>query len=492
MTNALTVPVAPGEPQPADAELRLPRAPGVIRRWLAAHPRFVDWFIVGGYLFGCALVISVDVFSGIVIDSLDAADPAAAEYLQARSAYLQWPWLLLSLLLIAVTAIALRLRRRYPLAGLVVVCAVLFFEQGLLVGPNSVALVFLLYAVPVYRGVAAGWLGLGVALVTNLVLVQLTGGASTGLIGPAGIVIAEGPFGLAERVALHTANAVWLLAVLMVGINLGNRRRYVAALIDRAHQLAREREQRAQLAAAAERARIAREMHDVVAHSLSVVVTLSEAASVAADTQPEAAKRAMERAAETGRAALMEMRRLLGVLAEDGADGASSPVAALAPQPGLAQLSELVASFAEAGLSVAFAERGEPRGDAQQQLAVYRIVQEGLTNALRHAGPGARVELTIAHDTRASTVEVVDSGPAGGGPAGGAVARGIPGSGRGLDGLAERVRLFGGELERGPRGPGWRLFASVPVSPVPVSPAAGSEAGEATDAAAAAGRENDG
>lgn len=458
------------EPRTPEVDLRLPRPPGVIRRWLASHPRFVDWIIVGGYLFGCALAVAVDVVLGISIDSLTAVDPAAADVVESRGAALRWPWVLVSAALVAVTAVALRFRRRFPLAGLVVVCAVLLFEQGILAGPNSVALIFLLYAVPVYRSVAAGWLAFGIALVTNLLLVQLTGGANTGLIGPSGLSIGEGPFGLAERITVATANSVWLLAVLMVGINLGNRRRYVAALIDRAHQLVREREQQAALAAAAERGRIAREMHDVVAHSLSVVVTLSEAASVTVDTQPAAAALAMRRAAETGRTALVEMRRLLGVLAE-GSDGAAD-AAGLVPQPGVAELGELVASFAETGLQVAFAERGVAHGDATQQLAVYRIVQEGLTNALRHAGAGTAVELTVTHTAGETRIEVRDSGPAPGESVDGPGATAIPGSGRGLDGIAQRVRLFGGSVDTGPHGTGWRLLAVVPVGDAGRAPTA--------------------
>ncbi|MBL5975544.1 MAG: two-component sensor histidine kinase [Candidatus Leucobacter sulfamidivorax] len=476
MTDALNAPVAeaaPGEPQPAEAELRLPRAPGVIRRWLAAHPRLVDWTIVGGYLFGCVLVIVVDIGLGFSAEALSEIDPAAAEYIVQRGAYLQWPWVIVSVTAVAVTAVALRLRRRLPLAGLIAICVVLLFEQGLLAAPASIALAFLLYAIPVYRGVAAGWLGFGIALVTSLITVQVTGGSGTGLIGPAGLMIAEGPFSTADRVGVNVLNALWLLAVLMVGINLGNRKRYVAALIDRAHQLAREREQRAQLAAAAERARIAREMHDIVAHSLSVVVTLSEAASVAIESQPVAAKQAVERAAETGRHALVEMRRLLGVLGDEAGGGsATAPqgLAPRAPQPGVAQLPELVAGFVDAGLRVTVTEQGVPLGDATQQLAVYRIVQEGLTNALRHAGPGAAVELLLEHGAERTRIEVVDGGPVSLAsprpPQGRGASAGtpIPGSGRGLAGAAERARMFGGELESGPRGAGWRVAAEVPLA----------------------------
>lgn len=492
----------------------LPRPPGVFRRWLAAHPRLVDGCIVGCYLFGCALVVVFDLVSGTVIGSLPEVDPEAAAAVQERGGYLTWPWVLVSALIVAVVAVALAYRRRFPLAGVAAVSLLLFFEQGLLVAPNSVAIVFLLYAVPVYRGVRSGWIALGIAVLASSVSTLLTGGTGTGLFGPAGIALRGDSVSGSDQIAVGIANGLWLLAVLMIGINLGNRRRYVEALIDRAHQLAREREQRARLAAAGERARIAREMHDIVAHSLSVVVTLSEAAAVAIDTRPDAAKHALERSAETGRQALIEMRRLLGVLNDDSAELASEPSPAsssttssaasagegavradsglsYAPQPGLMQLPELVSSFADAGLDVSLTQEGSPTGDAQQQLAVYRIVQEGLTNALRYAGRSASVEVTVAHAGDGGTrIAVIDSGPPGVEPqssAGSRVAAGsgasterwatedstaaqpgslheaaIPGSGRGLAGSAARARMFGGSLDAGPHGRGWRLAAVVP------------------------------
>lgn len=449
---------------PGDAELRLPRPPGVFRRWLAAHPRVVDGVIVGVYLFGCTLMVAIELFAGFVAPSFDGVEPSAAEEMRGIVAHLTWPWILVSVLIVAIVALALAYRRRFPLAGLAAVSLLLFLEQGLLVLPNSVALVFLLYAVPVYRGVRAGWAGYGFAVAANTVLLMVTGSGVTGAIGPAGIV-ASGAYAPGERVVVAIVNALWLLAVLMIGINLGNRRRYVEALIDRAHQLAREREQRAQLAAAAERARIAREMHDIVAHSLSVVVTLSEAASVAAESQPAAARQAMERAAETGRAALVEMRRLLGVLnegegAEDQGDATSG--ALRSPQPGMREVQELVDGFREAGLRVVLTEQGVRAGDATQQLAVFRILQEALTNALRHAGPGASAEAVLEHSAEGTRIEVVDSGR----PEGAAEsAPALAGSGRGLAGARQRARVFGGELEAGPRGRGWRVSAFVPIVP---------------------------
>ena len=464
------------------AELRLPRPPGVFRRWLAGHPRAVDWIIVGTYLFGCAMMLAFEVISGYVARTFpEDLDPEAAASMNQFSSTLGWGWSLVRLLIVATTAAALATRRRFPVAGVIVVSLLMVFEQGMLVAPNSIAVVFLLYAVPVFRGVRLGWIAFGCAAVLHT-LPLLFSGSGGGLIGPAGFMVA-GDLDLRSGIVLAVLNVLWLLAVLMIGINLGNRRRYVEALIDRAHQLAREREQKAQLAAAAERGRIAREMHDIVAHSLSVVVTLSEAASVSVESQPQAAKRAMERAAETGRSALVEMRRLLGVLNTEEGGETEAP---RAPQPGASQLQGLIEGFRQAGLRIAATEQGVPAGDAAQQLAVYRIVQEGLTNSLRYAGRGAEVRLTLEHSPGGTRIEVVDSRVPPGAPGavasdaedeggdGGGASEGpgedravagtaIPGSGRGLAGARERARMFGGSLDAGPHGTGWRLSANVPI-----------------------------
>ena len=481
MTLPPSAPADPAQPQltEEDSELRLPRPPGVFRRWLAAHPRLVDWVIVGCYLFGCMLMMLIDGFSGYAAESFGDIPADTAEQMTARSSYLGTPVLLLALLTIAIVAVALVFRRRYPFIGLIVITLLLWIDFGALSFANSVALVFLLYAVPVYRSQRAGWFAYGSTLLSHVLYLfaayatQRSVSAGDGIrisqnAGSGNVFLAQGPQSLGETIGMSVMTALWLLAVLMVGINVGNRKRYLAALIDRARQLAREREQRAELAAAAERARIAREMHDIVAHSLSVVVTLSEAASVAIDAQPVAAKQAMDRAAETGRSALTEMRRLLGVLNEDRGDEADRS-APLAPQPGVAQLPELIAGFVDAGLSVTVVEQGVPAGDAAQQLAVYRIVQESLTNALRHAGHGATATVTITHAAEETRIEVVDSGPVGADPAvgGSAESRGIPGSGRGLAGAAQRAAVFGGTLDAGPHGRGWRLTASVPICQEP-------------------------
>ena len=447
----------------SEAEVRLPRPPGVIRRALAAHPLAVDVFIVVWYFIGTGIGVLLDIangwsFSGGTYESWTAPG------------HLVWPLVLITIVRTLVIGAALLYRRRFPLLGLIAVVVAMFGPQGAMELANGVAVLFLIYAVPVYRSVPAGWVGYGIAVVGSILQLLLPFNR-IGVSGP-GIFVASGDpatdpvaqigVGSAtENVLLIIMNAVWYLAILMLGINLGNRRRYVQAIIDRAHQLVRERDQRAQLAVAEERSRIAREMHDIVAHSVSVMIALSEGAARAAETAPEAAADAMRRSAETGRTALAEMRRLLGALHSSGETAAE-----LVPQPGVDQLPGLVSGFRDAGLQVDFSllGLGEGAGDRGQELAVYRVVQEGLTNVLRYAGTGARATVSVDRAADRTTVEVRDYGRAPGAPE---PVSGI-GSGRGLAGLAERARVFGGRIESGPvdaeKGGGWRLWAVLPLS----------------------------
>jgi signal transduction histidine kinase len=253
------------------------------------------------------------------------------------------------------------------------------------------------------------------------------------------------------------------LVAIAIGTSVRNRRLHVAALVDRANALAVEREQGAQLAAAAERARIAREMHDVVAHSLSVMIALADGAGAALDRAPDRAREALDELSGTGRAALADMRRVLGALRDPGAP--TDPGAPLDPQPGSLDLGRLVERFRTAGVPVRWTSTGPPLPpDAGLQLAVYRIVQESLTNVLRHAPGSARVEVVVASAPGRVDVTVTDAGsPAGGsGGAGGAAGTGsAAGSGRGLIGMRERAAVYGGRVEAGPHDGGWRVHAAL-------------------------------
>ncbi|WP_449277520.1 sensor histidine kinase [Leucobacter sp. GX24907] len=438
------------------AEARLPRPPGVLRRAMAAHPTAVDVWIVVWYVIGCVIGSSLDAIS--VAAPIGNMDPTS--WFGVPS-YLAWPWWPIAVVRVAVVATALFLRRRYPLAGLVVVTLAQFVDHGIQGLATSVVLFFMIYAVPVFRSVAAGWIGYGIAVVGSIAATlasALTEGRA-GELPPAAVLAAgtDPTFDLAETILLSAMTAVWYLAILLLGINLGNRRRYLEAVIDRANQLARERDQLARLAVAEERSRIAREMHDIVSHSVSVMIALSEGAARTASVAPEAAADAMSRSAETGRTALAEMRRMLGALNDQSGEAVE-----LAPQPGVEDLPKLVAGFREAGLTVELEVHGEASGDRGQDLAVYRIVQEALTNALRYAGQGSQAVVTIGRHPDRTEVEVRDSGP----PAGSDAPRSGLGSGQGIAGLRERVRMFDGELQAGSDagGQGWILRAALPVS----------------------------
>src|SRR3712207_4404448 len=203
---------------------------------------------------------------------------------------------------------------------------------------------------------------------------------------------------------------------------------------NRRRRIVRDREVAAREAVTAERAAIARELHDVVAHHMSVMVVQAGAARTVVGADPEAAADALRQIEASGRTGLAEMRRLLEVLKADGASGERTP------QPGLAQLDDLLASMRATGLPVEAVVEGEPRPlPPGVDLSAYRIVQEALTNALRHAG-GASARVLLRYEPDALEIEVVDDG------------RGsVDGSegGHGLIGMRERVQLFGGDLTTG-------------------------------------------
>jgi signal transduction histidine kinase len=238
----------------------------------------------------------------------------------------------------------------------------------------------------------------------------------------------------------------------VMGVNVRNRRALLASLEERAVRLERERDQQGRLAAGAERARIAREMHDIVAHNLSVMIALADGAAYAVRDAPDRAEDAMQRASRTGRQALNEMRRLLGVLREDTA------AQDLAPQPGLDAIDTLVEQVRGTGLPVRYEVSGTPSEaiPAGLQLAVYRIVQEALTNTLKHAGPDAGAQVTLTFGAQDVGVEVVDDG----GPAGPVAAAD---EGGGLRGMRERAAVYDGTVASGPRpdGEGWRTAATL-------------------------------
>jgi len=251
------------------------------------------------------------------------------------------------------------------------------------------------------------------------------------------------------------ANFVVFGTAWILGDNVGTRRKYVAELEDKALRLEAEREAQAKRATVEERTRIARELHDVVAHSVSVMTVHAGAARRLLDQAgaDPVVREAMATVEATGREALTELRRAVGVLREDGES------AGLGPQPGVADLASLVARAQEAGLSVELAVEGEPRAlPSGVDLSAYRIAQEALTNAFKHAGP-AHAVVRVCYGPDALEVQVIDDGR-------GAAANLSPvGGGNGLVGMRERVALFGGDLRAGPRsGGGYEVKARLPIS----------------------------
>jgi signal transduction histidine kinase len=329
-------------------------------------------------------------------------------------------------------------RRRWPVAVFALIAAIAFAQwlaDELAFG--DAALLVALYGVAVSQPrrvalAAAAVVALGVLLAN---LRWAPGNGLRGFVGLSGL-----------------ATAAYVL-----GTSTRTRRALVASLHERAERLERERDQQGQLAAAAERARIARELHDVVAHNVSVMIALSDGASYALDEDPARAKSAMRTASRTGRQALAELRRLLGVLRDGDGD------AQFAPQPGLAQLDQLLQDVRSAGLPVSYEVTGRPATlPAGLELAVFRIVQEALTNTLKHAGPGAQAQVRVLHGRDVLEVEVLDTGEPRAHPRADGSA--------GLRGMRERAAVYDGELTAGPAvDGGWRVHLVLPLEPAILS-----------------------
>ncbi|WP_371797206.1 sensor histidine kinase [Streptomyces sp. NBC_01718] len=247
-------------------------------------------------------------------------------------------------------------------------------------------------------------------------------------------------------------------AALALGLMVRTRRAQLAGLRERAARLEIERDQRSRLATATERTRVAREMHDIVGHNLAIMITLADAGVYATDAAPERGKEALQLIGDTGRTALGELRRVLGVLRE-ASDG-PSVMPELSPQPDLMDIEALCDGVRTAGLDIVYRTAGDLGAlDGGMQLTVYRIVQEALTNSLKHAGAGTRVKLSVAVEDVRLVIRVRDDGPTE-----------RPGSrneeGHGLVGMRERVALYGGNVSAGPAtGGGWAVEATLDMTP---------------------------
>jgi signal transduction histidine kinase len=368
-----------------------------------------------------------------------------------------------SLWFVAALTFPLIFRRRAPMTVFLVIAAVAFV-QWLVTGPGAadVALLVALYTV----AVESEW-----PLVTAAVVIL-----------EAGVVMATLRW---EPVRNNVQSIVFLTGLvftaLLAGVVVRALRSQLDWLVERAERLEVERDQQASLAAAAERARIAREMHDVVSHNIQVMVTLADAAALAQASDPERAAEAVHEVSSTGRQALTDMRRMLGVLREEpeepttggsagvpcSGSGSGSGGPPYAPQPGLGELPALVERIRGTGLDVSVRCDGVPfeLSDAAG-LTVYRVVQEALTNSLKHAEGAHAVEVELSFADPDVAVRVTDDGrstvavPTGAaGAAGGGSGVGS-GGGHGLAGMAERATAFGGTLTAGPRPTGgWAVEA---------------------------------
>ncbi|MGW8065768.1 sensor histidine kinase [Streptomyces ziwulingensis] len=267
--------------------------------------------------------------------------------------------------------------------------------------------------------------------------------------------------GMGNNVAITVFQAVPFALAWVLGDSIRTRRAYFAQLEERAARLEKEREAQSKVAVAAERARIARELHDVVAHNVSVMVVQADGAAYVMDAAPDQARKALETISSTGRQALAEMRRLLGVLRT----GEHQEAGEYVPQPDVQQIEDLVEQCRTSGLPVDFKVEGTPRTlPSGVELTAYRIVQEALTNTRKHGGPNAGASVRLVYFDDGLGLLVEDDGK--GAPHELYEEGGFDGQGHGLIGMRERVGMVGGTLDAGPRqGGGFRISALLPLKP---------------------------
>ncbi|MFJ7906700.1 histidine kinase [Kitasatospora sp. NPDC096204] len=334
-------------------------------------------------------------------------------------------------------------RRRRPTAAFAAIMAVFVLQWSLDVGLRAdAALLVALYSL---------------ALHGRLRHLAWSCAAMTVAVAPVAVAVSGGGLPVGDALFFLFSAAT---AAVALGIAVRVRRAQLAGLRERAARLEVERDQRSRLAAATERARMAREMHDIIGHNLSVIVTLADGGAYAAQATPERGREALLLIGDTSRQALGELRRMLGVLRDQG-----DQTAEYTPQPGIADLDGLCARIRAAGPQVVYTAAGAlGRLDRGVQLMAYRIVQEALTNTLKHAGPETRAHVTLTVDAERLRVRVEDTGSPGGSRWHGRT----HGYGHGLAGMRERAALYGGTVTAGPTpGAGWAVEAVLDLTPGP-------------------------
>lgn len=395
-----------------DEELRLPRAPGLFRRFWARHPLFAD-----------VLLTVICLFLSLA--------PAAPYPLTSLPEPTYIALNIATLTMVAIGCSTLLWRRRAPLGPFI--AAVVLGTVGLFTGMSGgvVLLLVACYGIAVYRSARAAWIcyGIGAAWFLGLTTLLMLSGTAV------------------LQVGLDTALGYVALGLIgtLVGVNIGDRKRYLLAIIDRSRQLLIERDQQAQLAAASERARIAREMHDIVSHSLTVIVALSEGAAATPDR--EQARKASTSVADTARAALTEMRAMLGVLRDDESPLPLAPMQPVPPR-------DTIEAAQRAGYPATLTVIGRAEVSPAVAHAIGRIVQEGVTNAMRHASAKA-ITVRVEYTDTTVTIEIVNDGVTGE----------VGSDGFGVRGLSERALHVNGTVRSAPADGGrWVLRAVLPAS----------------------------
>ncbi|MFC9927281.1 sensor histidine kinase [Streptomyces sp. NPDC127190] len=348
----------------------------------------------------------------------------------------------------AVLCVVVMLRRRFPEPMLLLALATGLVQliADIETTAADFAMLVIVYTVAATGARWASRLALGASLVAATLAQLRWPNEHASFLGHVAIVVFQTvPFALA-----------WVL-----GDSMRTRRAYFAQLEERAARLEKEREAQAKVAVAAERARIARELHDVVAHNVSVMVVQADGAAYVLDAAPDQARTALETISSTGRQALAEMRRLLGVLRT----GEHQESGEYVPQPDVEQIDELIKQCRTSGLPVDFRVEGTPRPlPSGVELTAYRIVQEALTNTRKHGGPNAGASVRLVYFDDGLGLLVEDDGK--GAPHELYEEGGADGQGHGLIGMRERVGMVGGTLDAGPRpGGGFRISALLPLKP---------------------------
>ncbi|QIQ05145.1 sensor histidine kinase [Streptomyces liangshanensis] len=388
------------------------------RSWARAHPLAPDVLLAGAVLVAMLVGSFADPSTGHNTPTFGTRSPTVP-----------------SVLLMVLGAALIVMRRRRPRPVLLGTCAVTALEliTGDPPAPVVLSAVIALYTVAAHTDRPTTW---RVGLATMTVLTA------------AAMCFSSGPWYGQANLAIFA----WSGMASAAGDAVRSRRAFIDAIRERAERAERTREEEARRRVAEERLRIARDLHDVVAHHIALVNVQAGVAAHVMDKRPDQAKEALAHVREASRSALNELRATVGLLRQSG-----DPEAPTEPAPGLAHVDGLLETFRNAGLPVTFvAGEGVPRLPAAVDLAAYRIIQEALTNTRKHAGPGARAEVSVVKVGPTVEVTVLDNGEGTGEPA--------DGGGHGLLGMRERVTALGGSLTAGPRyGGGFRTQAILPV-----------------------------